>query len=35
MERIEFGRAELAPLIDPTVAYVKAGTVEGIKAYAI
>ncbi len=35
MERIEFGRAELPPLIDPTVAYVKAVTVEGIKAYAI
>lgn len=35
MERIEFGRAELPPLIDPSVAYVKAVTVEGIKAYAI
>lgn len=35
MERIEFGRAELPPLIDPTVAYVKAVTIEGVRAYAI
>ncbi len=35
MERIEFRRAELPPLIDPTVAYVKAVTIEGVRAYAI
>ena len=35
MERIEFGRAELPPLIDPTVAYVKAVTIEGVRAYSI
>ncbi len=35
MERIEFGRAELPPLIDPTVAYVKAVTIEGVRAYGI
>jgi hypothetical protein len=35
MERIEYGRAELPPLIDPTVAYVKAIVIEGVRAYAI
>jgi hypothetical protein len=35
MERIEFARGELPPLIDPTVAYVKAITIEGVRAYAI
>ena len=35
MERIEFGRADMPPLIDPTVAYVKAVTIEGVRAYAI
>jgi len=35
MERFEFEKATLPPLIDPTVAYVKAVTIEGVKAYAI
>jgi hypothetical protein len=35
MERIEFASGELPPLIDPTVAYVKAITIEGVRAYAI
>jgi len=35
MERFEFANATLPPLIDPTVAYVKAITIEGVKAYAI
>ncbi len=35
MERIEFGRVDMPPLIDPTVAYVKAVTIEGVRAYAI
>jgi hypothetical protein len=35
MERIEFGRVDMPPLIDPTVAYIKAVTIEGVRAYAI
>ncbi len=35
MERIELGAAGLPPLIDPSVAYIKSVTIEGVKAYGI
>lgn len=35
MERVEFAKNGLPPLIDPTVAYVKAITFDGVRAYAI